>query len=54
VFACFGIAFPAVILVAEWIGIRRDDPAALLLAQLVEGDGAAHRGRRRVGDRLVV
>jgi cytochrome bd ubiquinol oxidase subunit I len=33
VFACFGIAFPAVILVAEWIGIRRADPAALLLAR---------------------
>lgn len=32
VFACIGIAFPTIMLVAEWIGIRRDDPAALLLA----------------------
>ncbi len=33
IFACFGIAFPTVILVAHWIGIRRDDPVALLLAR---------------------
>ena len=33
VLACFGIAFPAVTLVANWIGIRRSDPAALLLAR---------------------
>jgi cytochrome d ubiquinol oxidase subunit I len=32
VYACIGIAFPTVMLVAEWIGIRRNDPAALLLA----------------------
>ncbi len=33
ILACFGIAFPAVILIAEWIGIRRGDAAALLLAR---------------------
>lgn len=33
VLACFGIAFPALALVAHWIGLRRDDPAALLLAR---------------------
>jgi cytochrome bd ubiquinol oxidase subunit I len=33
VFACFGIAFPAVFLIAEWIGIRRGDQVALVLAQ---------------------
>jgi cytochrome d ubiquinol oxidase subunit I len=33
IFACFGIAFPAVILVANWIGIRRADSVALLLAR---------------------
>lgn len=33
IFACFGIAFPAVILTVHWIGLRRDDPAALLLAR---------------------
>lgn len=33
ILACFGIAFPAVTLAAEWIGIRRKDPAALLLAR---------------------
>jgi len=33
ILACFGIAFPAVILIAEWIGIKRDDAAALLLAR---------------------
>lgn len=33
IFACFGIAFPTVILIAHWIGIRRDDPVALLLAR---------------------
>jgi cytochrome d ubiquinol oxidase subunit I len=33
VFACIGIAFPTILLVAEWIGLRRGDPAALLLAR---------------------
>jgi cytochrome d ubiquinol oxidase subunit I len=33
ILACFGIAAPAVMLVAEWFGIRRHDPSAILLAQ---------------------
>jgi cytochrome d ubiquinol oxidase subunit I len=33
ILACFGIAFPAVIMTAEWIGIKRGDAAALLLAR---------------------
>lgn len=33
VFACFGIAFPTVVLIAHWRGIRRNDAAALLLAR---------------------
>jgi cytochrome bd ubiquinol oxidase subunit I len=33
ILACFGIAFAAVIMTAEWIGIKRDDAAALLLAR---------------------
>src|SRR4051794_39995269 len=33
IFACFGIAFPAVLLVAHWIGLRRGDAVALLLAR---------------------
>lgn len=33
IFACFGVAFPTVTLAAEWIGIRRNDPVALLLAR---------------------
>ena len=33
IFACFGMAFPAVMLIAHWIGIRRGDKVALLLAQ---------------------
>jgi cytochrome d ubiquinol oxidase subunit I len=33
ILACFGIAFPAVTLIAHWIGIRRGDAAALLLAR---------------------
>ncbi len=32
ILACFGIAFAVVILTAEWIGIKRGDAAALLLA----------------------
>lgn len=33
ILACFGIAVPTVMLVAEWIGIRRGDPSAMLLAR---------------------
>jgi len=33
IFACFGIAFPAVLLVVHWIGLRRGDATALLLAR---------------------
>ena len=33
ILACFGIAFAAVTMTAEWIGIRRGDAAALLLAR---------------------
>jgi cytochrome d ubiquinol oxidase subunit I len=33
ILACFGIAFPAVVMTAEWIGIKRGDAAALLLAR---------------------
>ena len=33
ILACFGIAFPAVTLIAHWIGIKRGDAAALLLAR---------------------
>jgi cytochrome bd ubiquinol oxidase subunit I len=33
IFACFGIAFPTVLLVAHWIGLRRGDATALLLAR---------------------
>jgi cytochrome d ubiquinol oxidase subunit I len=33
ILACFGIAFPAIIMTAEWIGIKRGDAAALLLAR---------------------
>lgn len=32
IFACFGIAMPAVVLAAHWIGLRRGDATALLLA----------------------
>ena len=33
VLACFGVAFAAVTMTAEWIGIKRGDAAALLLAR---------------------
>ncbi len=33
IFSCFGIAFPAVLLIAHWIGLRRQDAVALLLAR---------------------
>ena len=33
IFACFGIAYPALILIVNGIGIRRNDPVALLLAR---------------------
>jgi cytochrome d ubiquinol oxidase subunit I len=33
ILACFGVAFAAVVMTAEWIGIKRNDAAALLLAR---------------------
>jgi len=33
ILACFGIAFAAMCMIAEWIGIKRNDAAALLLAR---------------------
>src|SRR5690349_5048605 len=33
ILACFGVAFPAMIFVMHWRGIRRNDPVALTLAQ---------------------
>jgi cytochrome d ubiquinol oxidase subunit I len=33
VLACFGVAFPAIMLIANYIGIKRDDEVALKLAQ---------------------
>jgi len=33
ILACFGVAFAAVTMTAEWIGIKRNDAAALLLAR---------------------
>src|SRR4051794_13937209 len=33
VLACFGVAFPAMMLIAEWRGRRRNDPDALRLAR---------------------
>src|SRR4051794_34188651 len=33
VLACFGVAFPAMMLIAEWRGRKRDDEAALRLAR---------------------
>jgi cytochrome bd ubiquinol oxidase subunit I len=33
ILACFGVAFAAFIMTAEWIGIKRHDAAALLLAR---------------------
>jgi cytochrome d ubiquinol oxidase subunit I len=33
VLACFGVAFPAMMLIAEWRGRRRNDPEALRLAR---------------------
>ncbi len=33
ILACFGVAFPAMIFVAHWRGIVREDPLALVLAQ---------------------
>lgn len=32
VLACFGVALPAMIFVMHWLGLRRDDPTAMLLA----------------------
>ncbi len=33
ILACFGVAFPAIMLIANYIGLRREDPVALELAQ---------------------
>jgi cytochrome d ubiquinol oxidase subunit I len=33
ILACFGIAFPTIVLVAEYRGLRRSDETALLLAR---------------------
>lgn len=33
ILACFGIAFPAILLAAEYLGLRRGDEAAMLLAR---------------------
>src|SRR6478735_10083226 len=33
VLACFGVAFPALMLIANYLGLRRDDAVALELAQ---------------------
>ena len=33
VFACFGIAMPAIVLIAHWRGLRRGDAVSLLLAR---------------------
>ncbi len=33
ILACFGVAFPAMIFVAHWRGVMRDDAGALVLAQ---------------------
>src|SRR5579863_680360 len=33
ILACYGIAFPTVVLVAEYLGLRRHDETALLLAR---------------------
>jgi cytochrome d ubiquinol oxidase subunit I len=33
VIACLGVGFPVCVLVAEWIGIRREDPVATTLAK---------------------
>jgi cytochrome d ubiquinol oxidase subunit I len=33
ILACLGVAFPAMMLIANYIGLRRNDPDALLLAQ---------------------
>jgi cytochrome bd ubiquinol oxidase subunit I len=33
IFACFGVAFPAIVLIAHWLGLRRGDAVALLLAR---------------------
>jgi cytochrome d ubiquinol oxidase subunit I len=33
IFSCFGIAFPTVVLIAHWLGIKRGDAVGLLLAR---------------------
>ena len=47
---CFGIAFPAFVVFAEWLHLRTgDDALPRARAPLVEGDARALRGRRRHG-----
>ncbi len=47
ILAPLGVAFPALMLIANYLGLRRDDPDALRLARaLVEG-GRGHVRRRR-------
>ncbi len=33
ILACLGVGLPSLVLIANWIGLRRDDPVALLLAR---------------------
>ena len=52
---CFGVAFPAMVLFMEWLGLPHRRPALLALATpLVEGDDRAVRRRRRDRDDPVV
>ena len=47
ILASLGVAFPAMMLIANYRGLRKNDPDALLLARaLVEGRGGDVRGRR--------
>ena len=52
ILASLGVALPAMMLIANYRGLRRDDPDALQArAALVEGGGGDVRGRRRDRDR---
>ena len=52
VLACLGVALPAIILVANYIGLKRGDADAMRAgAALVEGDGGDLRRRRGHRDR---
>src|ERR1700677_2959489 len=33
ILACFGIALPSIVLIAEYIGLKRSDPVAMTLAR---------------------